>query len=448
MVLLTGPGADRTPLRAAPRAVLFPSLRRTLTAGGAGTTAQHQSSTQGKGAIREDAMGHRHILWFEEVGLGDIDQVGGKNASLGEMTRALKTAGVRVPDGFATTAAAYRSFLSANGLEPRLEALLEEFRAGRAGLQATGSALRNLVLASTLPDALAGALRQAYRTLAARAGLDGPAVAVRSSATAEDLPDASFAGQQETYLNITGEEDLLRACLRCYASLFTDRAISYRQAQGFGHLDVALSVGVQRMVRSDLGASGVMFSIDPDTGFPGAVVISAAWGLGETVVKGSVDPDRYTVFKPLLARPGAVPIIGAATGGKERKMVLAGDGSTLTVDTSPEERRARVLDEPEVIHLARWALAVEEHYGRPMDLEWARDGATGELFMVQARPGPRPSRPGAAGTGSPSTTSPARGPCCSPAVRWGNRSPSVGPAWSAARPTWPASATAPSWSPR
>ncbi|HSL37013.1 MAG TPA: phosphoenolpyruvate synthase, partial [Arthrobacter sp.] len=230
--------------------------------------------------------------------------------------------------------------------------------------------------------------RSHYRELGGRAGLDRLSVAVRSSATAEDLPDASFAGQQETFLNIAGERELLDACRRCYASLFTDRAISYREVKGFDHLDVALSIGVQRMVRSDVGASGVMFSIDTDSGFPRVAVVSAAWGLGETVVQGTINPDKYLVFKPLLAEPEFAPIIEKTLGSKARKMVYSrgGHARTKMVDTSEAERRAFVLADAEILALARWAVSVEEHYARPMDMEWARDGVTGELFMVQARP--------------------------------------------------------------
>ena len=240
------------------------------------------------------------------------------------------------------------------------------------------------------PTDIAGSIRSHYRELGERAGQDRLSVAVRSSATAEDLPDASFAGQQETFLNIAGERELLDACRRCYASLFTDRAISYREVKGFDHLDVALSIGVQRMVRSDVGASGVMFSIDTDSGFPRVAVVSAAWGLGETVVQGTINPDKYLVFKPLLAEAAGEisPIIEKTLGSKDRKMVYSrgGHARTKMVDTSEAERRAFVLADAEILALARWAVSVEEHYARPMDMEWARDGVTGELFMVQARP--------------------------------------------------------------
>ncbi|MET1036108.1 MAG: PEP/pyruvate-binding domain-containing protein, partial [Arthrobacter sp.] len=211
---------------------------------------------------------------------------------------------------------------------------------------------------------------------------------MRSSATAEDLPDASFAGQQETFLDVRGEDDLLDACRRCIASLFTDRAISYREAKDFDHFPIAPSIGVQRMVRADVGASGVMFSIDPGTGFPGTAVISGTWGLGETVVQGSVDPDKYVVFKPLLGRSGAVPILERSIGAKNVKRVYDAEagGTTRLVDTTDAERRAAVLSEDEILGLGRWAVVVERHCGRPMDMEWAKDGTTGALCMVQTRP--------------------------------------------------------------
>ncbi|MFB0835538.1 phosphoenolpyruvate synthase [Arthrobacter halodurans] len=333
-------------------------------------------------------MAPEHVVWFEGVGMGDVGRVGGKNASLGEMTRALGSSGVRVPEGFATTADAYRAFVADNGIEDALRALVGGYRAGTTTLRAAGEGLRALFLGGTFPEATAGAIRSAYRELGRRAGAPDPPVAVRSSATAEDLPDASFAGQQETFLNVRGEDDLLDACRRCFASLFTDRAISYREAKDFDHFSIALSIGVQRMVRADVGASGVMFSIDPDTGFPGTAVISGAWGLGETVVQGSVDPDKYVVFKPLLGRPWVVPILERSIGAKNVKMVYDADagGATRLVETTDAERRAAVLSDDEILELGRWAVVVERHYGRPMDMEWAKDGTTGALFMVQARP--------------------------------------------------------------
>ncbi|GAA0604188.1 phosphoenolpyruvate synthase [Craurococcus roseus] len=328
------------------------------------------------------------VSWFETLGIADVPLVGGKNASLGEMTRALAGAGVRVPGGFATTAAAYRAYIAANDIAPAMRDRLAALKQGRATLQEAGEAIRRLFLDGEFPTDVAQAVRSAYRELARRRGIDAPAVAVRSSATAEDLPTASFAGQQETFLNVRGEAALLDACRRCYASLFTDRAISYREAQGFDHMAVALSVGVQAMVRSDLAGSGVIFTLDTETGFPHVVVVSAAWGLGETVVQGTVDPDKILVFKPLLDDPRRVPVIEKTRGGKERKLVYATGGSARTalLETTRRERESFVLEDAEALRLARWAVAVERHYGRPMDLEWAKDGETGELFIVQARP--------------------------------------------------------------
>ncbi|MDH6236187.1 phosphoenolpyruvate synthase [Cryobacterium sp. CG_9.6] len=328
------------------------------------------------------------VVWFDDIGLADISRVGGKNASLGEIVRSLTASGVRVPDGFATTADAYRGFIAYNGLEPEMRHHLQRFHAGEVSLRFTGEALRELFLSAEFPESTANEIRTAYHALGERAGRSNLAVAVRSSATAEDLPDASVAGQQETFLNVTGDRDVLDACRRCYASLFTDRAISYREVKGFDHLDVALSIGIQCMVRSDVGGSGVMFSIDTDSGFPGAAVISAAWGLGETVVQGTVDPDKYLVFKALLEQPGYLPIIEKTLGAKERKMVYSTGGSarTRTIDTLLRERQSFVSTDAEIVELAHWAVIVERHYERPMDMEWAKDGLSHELFMVQARP--------------------------------------------------------------
>jgi len=293
-----------------------------------------------------------------------------------------------VPDGFATTASAYRQFVTANGIADAIAARLAEMKSGTASLRQTGAAIRRLFLDSDFPPAIADAIRHAYGELSGRLGVNEASVAVRSSATAEDLPHASFAGQLESFLNVRGERALLDACRRCYASLFTDRAISYREAQGFDHIEVALSIGVQHMVRSDLAGSGVMFSIDTETGFPDVAVISAAWGLGETVVQGAVDPDTYLLFKPLLDDKRLAPIIERRLGAKERKMVYATGGSTrtATVATMRKERQAFVLTDAEILQLARWAVVIERHYGKPMDMEWAKDGETGKLYIVQARP--------------------------------------------------------------
>jgi pyruvate,water dikinase len=333
-------------------------------------------------------MSAQYIAWFETLGKGDVGRVGGKNASLGEMVCSLAAKGVRVPPGFATTAEAYRAYVEANGIRAALVQRMEALKRGKATLHETGEQARRLFLDGEFPSAIAQAIGEAYREFSRRGGPGEASVAVRSSATAEDLPEASFAGQQETFLNVRGERELMDACRRCYASLFTDRAISYREAKGFDHLDVALSIGVQRMVRSDLAGSGVMFSIDTESGFPRAAVINAAWGLGETVVQGAVDPDKYVVFKPLLADRRLRPIIEKTLGAKARKMVYASGGSarTLTIETTQKERQSFVLSDDEILELGRWATTVEAHYGRAMDMEWAKDGETAQLYLVQARP--------------------------------------------------------------
>ena len=332
------------------------------------------------------------VVPFAAVGIGAIAEVGGKNASLGEMIRELAGQGVRVPGGFATTAAAYSHLLRSNDLRTPLQDLLQNLDADDLGaLQAGGKAARNLLLNATLPADLSEAILAAYRELATPDGVL-PAVAVRSSATAEDLPDASFAGQQETFLNIQGEAALLQACRRCYASLFTDRAISYRQLNGFDHLEVALSIGVQRMVRADLACAGVMFSIDTETGFRDAVLLTAAYGLGENVVQGAVNPDEVLIFKPTLEQ-GFAPILSKRLGSKAIRMVYGEAGITVTNEPVPEAECNRfALSDDECLTLARWACQIERHYSdkrgapTPMDIEWAKDGLTGELFILQARP--------------------------------------------------------------
>ncbi len=326
------------------------------------------------------------VLPFKSIGMGDVAIVGGKNASLGEMIGTLGAQGIRVPDGFATTADAYRLHISSNGIEPRIRDLLASLQAGEKSLRDAGAEIRTLILAGTLPPPVEQQLRDAYRELGRKSGRKDPAVAVRSSATAEDLPGASFAGQLESFLNVQGEDALIDAFRRCFASLFTDRAITYREAKGFDHLRVALSIGVQLMVRSDIGGSGVMFTLDTESGFPRVVTINSAWGLGETVVQGTVDPDRLMVFKPLL-RNGYRPIIEKVRGAKNQKLVYGQDGrGTELLQTSEVERESFVLSDDEALQLARWGVAIEAHYGRPMDVEWAKDGASGELFIVQARP--------------------------------------------------------------
>ena len=333
-------------------------------------------------------MSDIQIAWFEELSRADVARVGGKNASLGEMVRNLGQKGVRVPPGFATTAEAYWQFLEANRLNDAIARELAELASGRVALAEAGAAIRRAILRGNWPAETAAAIRAAYRALCQRMGGRDIDVAVRSSATAEDLPDASFAGQQETFLNIRGEAALLDACRRCFASLFTDRAISYRQAKGFDHMKVALSIGVQHMVRSDRGAAGVMFSIDTETGFDKIVLINAAWGLGENVVQGTVDPDEYEVFKPLLAEPALTPIIEKKLGEKAQKLIYTDDAAkpTRNVPTSKAERAAFVLGNDDIVLLARWACLIHDHYGCPMDMEWAKDGLSGELFIVQARP--------------------------------------------------------------
>ena len=333
------------------------------------------------------------ILPFSELTLADVPRVGGKNASLGEMVRTLVPRGVRVPDGFATTADAFRAFLARDGLRERIAAMLVGLDTrDSAALARTGRAVREAILSAPLPEDLSAAVLAAYRQLSegVEGGID---VAVRSSATAEDLPDASFAGQQETFLNVRGDKALLDAVHRCIASLYTDRAISYRVDKGFAHDAVALSVGVQRMVRADLACSGVMFSLDTETGFADVVLVTGAWGLGETVVQGEVNPDEFLVYKPTLAL-GLSPILQKTLGSKELKMIYQSGGTrgTRTISTPKADQGRFVLSDAEVLTLARWACVIEEHYSKlhnsptPMDMEWAKDGRTGELFIVQARP--------------------------------------------------------------
>jgi pyruvate,water dikinase len=332
------------------------------------------------------------VLDLSEVGAVDVPLVGGKCASLGELFRSLVAKGVRAADGFATTSEAYRQHLATDGLGERLRALMSGLDAtDHHALKTAGRKARTLVLETPLPPAVSDAILDAFRRLCERLGRT-PEVAVRSSATAEDLPDASFAGQQDTMLNVRGEERLLDACHRCYASLWTDRAISYRQLRGFDHFDVALSVGVQPMVRSDLASSGVMFTLDTESGFRDAVVINGAWGLGEAIVQGMATPDEWVVFKPTLRR-GARSIVSRRLGSKEVKMVYGLDERGTRVREVVEAQCRRFsLSDYEVLQLAQWACLIEEHYteraGRdqPMDIEWAKDGITGELFILQARP--------------------------------------------------------------
>ncbi len=334
-----------------------------------------------------------YIRWFEEISAEDIPFVGGKNASLGEMYQALTPRGVKIPNGFAITAEAYRYFLREAKLDSTIHEILKDLDTNDLGnLRQRGSRVRQAILGSALPSDLENLITIAYQELSE--GLTGPAdVAVRSSATAEDLPDASFAGQQETYLNVQGDLSLLEACKRCFASLFTDRAISYRVDKGFDHFQIALSIGVQQMVRSDLAAAGVLFTIDTETGFSNVVLINASYGLGENVVQGTVNPDEYYVFKPTL-KQGFRPILHKISGSKEFKLIYDIGGSKMVknVPVSLEDRNRFAITDEEILTLARWGCIIEDHYsakkGRPcpMDIEWAKDGQTGDLFIVQARP--------------------------------------------------------------
>jgi len=328
----------------------------------------------------------KFVKWFEEVGAGDVALVGGKNASLGEMIRNLGKNGVNVPSGFAITAEAYRHVVEKAGIVEKIKDTLAGLDThDMENLSRRSKEVRNLIKNAPCPKELEEEIRFAYREMERRYGKDVD-VAVRSSATAEDLPTASFAGQQTTYLNVRGEEELIRKVMECFASLFTDRATSYRFDKGFEHLKVFLSVGVQKMVRSDLACSGVIFSIDTESGFKDVVYITSAYGLGENVVQGIVNPDQFYVFKPALKK-GFRPIVEKKLGTKEKKLIYKEDGiGTEQKEVTPQDQGEFVLSDDEVLALARWACIIEEHYGLPMDIEWAKDGLTGELFIVQARP--------------------------------------------------------------
>ena len=336
-----------------------------------------------------------YVIKFAELGMEDVETVGGKNASLGEMISNLANLGVAVPGGFATTAAAYRVFLSTGGLDQRINALLDELDVDNIdALTNAGSMIRSWILETPLPDALMQEVTSAWEEMSAGNDIS---VAVRSSATAEDLPDASFAGQQETFLNVRGLDNVIEAMHQVFASLFNDRAIAYRVHQGFAHSDVALSAGIQTMVRSDLGASGVMFTLDTESGFRDAVFITSSWGLGETVVQGAVNPDEFYVYKPALAK-GKHPILRKNLGSKAIKMVYSDDpahGKTVdTVDVEEADSHSFSLTDEDVIELARMAVTIENHYQRPMDIEWGKDGNDGKLYILQARPETVQSRTG------------------------------------------------------
>jgi pyruvate, water dikinase len=344
----------------------------------------------------------KFILWFNEIGIDDVPLVGGKNASLGEMYQKLHGQGIRVPNGFAITAYAYRYFLKYAGIEDEIKKVLKGLDTrDMQNLMMKGRAVRDIIRLAEFPPDLTQAIFSSYDKLSeefGQQGMDTLDVAIRSSATAEDLPDASFAGQQDTFLNIRGRRSVLDACLKCFASLFTNRAISYRHDKGFGQFDVSLSIAVQKMVRSDSAYSGVVFSIDTETGFQDVVFVTAAYGLGENVVQGVVNPDEYYVFKPTL-KQGKRAIISRKVGDRDIKMVYSMEDETTVknVATTLTERHRYVMDDDEILKLAEWACLIEEHYSKeagyfkPMDIEWAKDGdgdnvGTGELFIVQARP--------------------------------------------------------------
>ncbi len=329
----------------------------------------------------------QYIRFFDELQIDDVPIVGGKNASLGEMYKKLTPKGINVPNGFATTSDAYWLLLEENGIKEQMHKILQGLDISDTDkLQKSGLALRELILNSSLPKVLEEELLESYKKLSAEYGTESVDVAVRSSGTAEDLPDASFAGQQETFLNIGSEDELLLSVKKCFASLFTDRAISYRSSRGFDHFKVALSVGVQKMVRSDEASSGIMFTIDTESGSEELILINSIWGLGENVVSGRVNADEFFVFKPTLKK-GISTILKRSLGSKREKMLYGDDKEkTANVPTSTQEQNSFSIDDGEVIELAEYALAIEEHYGRPMDIEWAKDAHDGKLYIVQARP--------------------------------------------------------------
>ncbi|HQK63914.1 MAG TPA: PEP/pyruvate-binding domain-containing protein, partial [Candidatus Staskawiczbacteria bacterium] len=329
----------------------------------------------------------KNVLWFRELGIKDVPLVGGKNASLGEMRNNLTQKGVPVPDGFATTAPAFFRFLKDTGLESQIEKIMGDLDTHNLkDLHTAGQTIRELIVSSVLPEQLQKDIAESYKELSQEYGVENVDVAVRSSATAEDLPGASFAGQQETYLNISGQANVIEAVKKCFASLFTDRAIAYRKEMGFSHMQVGLSAGVQKMVRSDLAASGVMFSCDTESGFGDVVLINASYGLGENVVLGRVEPDQYYVFQTTLKK-NFRPILEKHVGSKLMKMVYGtGKNFTKNIATTKKERENFVLTDDEILQLAKYALIVEEHYKREMDMEWAKDGKDGKLYIVQARP--------------------------------------------------------------
>ncbi|MEK9158939.1 MAG: phosphoenolpyruvate synthase, partial [Patescibacteria group bacterium] len=324
-----------------------------------------------------------NIKWFKEIRIKDVPSVGGKNASLGEMYSQLTKKGIKIPNGFAVTAEAYRHFLKQNKLDKKIYQILRGLNVKDVHkLAQVGQQIRVMIITSKIPEKVQKDILTAYNQLNNKSFAD---VAVRSSATAEDLPTASFAGQQESYLNVQGEEGLLIAVKKCYASLFTNRAIAYRVHQGFKHEKVALSVGVQKMVRSDKASSGVMFTLDTESGFEGVVLVNGSWGLGENIVKGRVNPDQFFVFKKTLEQ-GFPSIISRRLGSKEKKLIYAAANHTIQKIVSSQDRQRFCLTDKEVIQLAKWAMTIEKHYGHPQDIEWAKDGLTSEIYIVQSRP--------------------------------------------------------------
>ena len=328
------------------------------------------------------------VLPFSQVGIKDVPSVGGKNASLGEMYSSLRKRGILVPNGFAITAYAYKFYLEKTRLKKKIKKILKTLNVQNTkNLSAHGKKVREAILAEKIPEEVVREILICYRKLSKQFGIRFTDVAVRSSATAEDLPDASFAGQQETFLNVSGEKNLIDSVQKCFASLFTDRAIFYREEKGFDHFNVALSVGVQKMVRSDMSSSGVMFSIDTESGFRDVVLINSIYGLGENIVQGQVNPDEFYVHKPTLKK-GFKPIISKKLGEKKVRMIYSNEGKHPVKNISVDEKEQRMfsLTNEEVLHLAKWAIQIEEHYKKPMDIEWAKDGKSGKLFIVQARP--------------------------------------------------------------
>lgn len=340
-----------------------------------------------KGANTSSKRTNEQLLWFDEITLKDLPKVGGKNASLGEMIRHLAGMGIKVPEGFAVTTKAFRQFVDNSGLEEKTKAALEGLDPDNpSDVAERGKAVRKMFLDADFPPELRREIEYGYWELGRRLNMPNPSVAIRSSATSEDLDGASFAGQHETILNVRGESAVLGAMKQCFASLFTDRAIAYRVHRGFGQIGNALSVGVQRMVRSDLACSGVMFTLDTESGFDNVVYITGSWGLGEMIVQGAVNPDQFYVFKPSIDK-SEDPIIEKKLGSKHLKLVYASKGPGMTdVEVTETDRQRFVLTDQEIVKLARWACIIEDHYKKPMDIEWAKDGITGELYILQARP--------------------------------------------------------------